>query len=275
MNSLIRIAIRNVLRNRRRSLLTLVAVFLALSVMVGIRGFLNGLQVDDPRGRDLRPDRRAAGAPQGLPAIDAGGDARPRRADGPGVPRQDSASVPGVKGVAPRIPFGGMINANDKTAFAVFLALDPVRERLVCPRRDELVSAGKPTNPSEPTGGTFTAELLHKIGAKVGDKGAALLTNDRDGVLNAADIGLGLALGEKGLPLPEKKIGWIPLPLAQELLRMPGRATEIAIGVDDINQVEAIAARLRPCWGPSTRCRPGTTWPASSTRSSATRTRRW
>ena len=44
MNSLLRIAFRNVWRNRRRSIITFSAVFLALGVMVGIRGFLNGMQ---------------------------------------------------------------------------------------------------------------------------------------------------------------------------------------------------------------------------------------
>ena len=44
MREIFRIALRNVLRNRRRSLITLSAVFLALGVMTSIRGFLNGLQ---------------------------------------------------------------------------------------------------------------------------------------------------------------------------------------------------------------------------------------
>lgn len=42
--TLLRIACRSVLRHRRRSLITFSAVFLALSVMVSIRGLLNGLQ---------------------------------------------------------------------------------------------------------------------------------------------------------------------------------------------------------------------------------------
>ena len=44
MFALFRIALRNVTRNRRRSMITLSAVFLALTVMVGVRGLLNGLQ---------------------------------------------------------------------------------------------------------------------------------------------------------------------------------------------------------------------------------------
>lgn len=43
MPPLVRIAFRNVLRNHRRSLITFSAVFLALTVMVCIRGLVNGM----------------------------------------------------------------------------------------------------------------------------------------------------------------------------------------------------------------------------------------
>ena len=50
MLALIRIALRNVLRNHRRSLITLSAVFIALTVMVTVRGLLNGLQASIKEG---------------------------------------------------------------------------------------------------------------------------------------------------------------------------------------------------------------------------------
>ena len=78
-----------------------------------------------------------------------------------------------------------------------------------------------------------------------------MLTNDRDGVLNALDVHIVGAFGQPGLPLPEKKIGFVSLPLAQELLRMEGRATEIAVAVSDIDQVDAVAARVRAALGPA------------------------
>ena len=48
MSPLLAIAFRNVRRNRRRSLITFSAVFLALAVMVSLRGFINGM-VDSVR----------------------------------------------------------------------------------------------------------------------------------------------------------------------------------------------------------------------------------
>ena len=44
MLSLIRIAVRNVLRNTRRSLITMAAVIIGAAVIVFFKGFLNGLQ---------------------------------------------------------------------------------------------------------------------------------------------------------------------------------------------------------------------------------------
>jgi len=42
--TLFRIALRNVARNRRRTLITSAALFVGVGVMVSMRGLLNGLQ---------------------------------------------------------------------------------------------------------------------------------------------------------------------------------------------------------------------------------------
>ena len=247
MNSIFRIALRNVLRNRRRSLITLSAVFLALGIMVGIRGVLNGLQATIRESVVLGQTGALQIHRKGfLKSIN-------------GVPLElnmpsDAAfmkkitAVPGVKAATARIPFGGMANANDTTDFAMFSALDPVNEPLVCPRRSEGISAGKSLTDSGPASGILTPELAQKIGVKVGQK-ATLLTNDKDGVMNAADFDLVGAYGQQGLPTQDKKFGFVPLAFAQELLRMPGRATEIAIAVDRLDDVERLMPIIQAAVG--------------------------
>ncbi|MSP59244.1 MAG: ABC transporter permease [Myxococcales bacterium] len=248
MFALIRIALRNVTRNRRRSLITLSAVFLALTVMVGVRGLLNGLQATIREGvvygqtGAVQVHRKGflkamQGAPLDLdlPADEAFlGKIR---------------AVPHVTAVAARIPFGGMVNHGDQTVFSLFTALDPVAESKVCPQRYERVKVGRPLDPADPTGGDFTTPLLSRLGVKVGD-GVAILTNDRDGVLNAVDMKVIGSFPEPGLFAADKKVGFIPLPLAQELLRMPGRATEVAIAVDPLDRIDEVVAALRPVVGP-------------------------
>jgi putative ABC transport system permease protein len=248
--TLLLIAFRNVLRNRRRSLITFLAVFLALTVMVGIRGFLNGLQAT------IRES--VINGQTGALQIHKKGFLKnvhrsPLEMD---IPATDEllgkiTAVKGVKAATARIMFGGMANANDTTAFAMFTAIDPVRELQVCPRRLEMISSGKTLAEAGPTSGIFTPELAANLGIKLGQK-AALLTNDHDGVMNALDLEYAGVYGQPGLPLPDKKLGYVPLAFAQELLRMNGRATEIAVAVDRISdaEVDALKPVLQAAVGP-------------------------
>lgn len=248
MTSFLRIALRNVLRNRRRSLITLSAVFLALGVMVGVRGFLNGLQatiresVVFGQTGALQVHRKGF-----LKAVTAS----PLELDLPATDAFLAAirAVPGVTAAAARIAFGGMANANDTTSFALFTAIDPRREPDVCPRRMETISSGKPLSEAPRGAGLLTPELAGSLGVKLGDK-VTLLAGDKDGVLNALELDFVGVYGQSGLPLPDKKLGFVPLALAQEILRMPGRATEIAVAVARIDDVEAVKPRLQAAVGP-------------------------
>jgi putative ABC transport system permease protein len=248
MLPLIRIALRNVVRNRRRSLITLSAVFLALTVMVGVRGLLNGLQATLKESIILGQTGAVQVHKKGFLKAMQG---MPLELD---VPADDAflgriEKVPHVTAVAARIPFGGMVNAHDQTVFSLFQALDPAREAKVCPRRFERVDRGGPLDPRTATGGDFTNPILTRTGTRLGDT-VALLTNDRDGVLNAAEAQVIGAMPEPGLIAADKKVAFLPLGLAQELLRMPGRATELAVAVDDLGRVDEVAAGVRAAVGP-------------------------
>ncbi len=241
MNSLLRIAFRNVLRNRRRSIITFSAVFLALGIMVGLRGFFNGMHetiretIILGQTGALQVHRKGFLKSVNTSSLDLD------------VPTDDAflariSAVPGVKAVTARINFGGIANANDTSAVALFSAMDPQREVTVCPRRLEMISSGKTLAQSGTASGIFTPELAANLGIKLGQQ-ATLLVNDKEGVMNALDLDFVGLYGQPGLPLPEKKLGFVPLAYAQDLLRMPGRATEIAIAVfrlDEINQLKPL-----------------------------------
>jgi len=247
MGSLLRIAVRNVVRNRRRSLITFFAVFLALGVMVGVRGFLNGLQGSIRQAIIFGQTGALQIHKKGfLKSVSASLETD--------VPADQAflakiTAIPHVKAVTPRIAFGGMANAHDSTSFALFSAIDPVYEMKVCPQRADMISSGKMLADSGPDSGILARELAASIGVKVGDK-ATILTNDKDGVMNAADFDFVGAYGQVGLPLPEKKVGFVPLLFAQKLLRMEGRATELAVAIDDIDDAERMKPILQAAVGP-------------------------
>lgn len=243
VRSIFALAARNLSRNRRRSLITLLAVFLAVSIVVIVRGGLNALlssveeEIIDGDVGAIQIHRKGFLRSIQTSPLDLDLSAEPTFLN-------RIRSMPHVKAVAARIPFGAMVNANDQTVFARFLGLDPVEETKVCKMKFQRVVTGHPLQSSAPSGGNLSRLLLQRVKSGVGQS-VAVLSNDRDGVMNALDVHVLGSMPDVGMMAMERKIGWLPLSLSQALLRMPGRATEIAVGVDDRKQIDAVAGRLR------------------------------
>jgi putative ABC transport system permease protein len=246
MGTLIRIALRNVLRNRRRTLITLGALFVGVGVMVSMRGLLNGLQralvTNVALGQTGAIQVHRTGymknvlsTPLTLDLVIA--DVMPK-----------VRATPGVEAAAARITFAGMISTGDETLFMAAFALDPATELGVTPLRQAVLAPGSRFFDAGNTNGiVLTTDLARSIGLKLGDE-ASLLSSDRDGALSGE---LAHVSGLMSLALPgEKKIAMVPLALAQKLLKMEGRATEIAVAVSPIENAEDVAATLRARLGP-------------------------
>lgn len=245
MPTLLSIALRNILRNRRRTLITLAALIVGVGVMVSIRGLLNGLQ----RALVTNTTQGQTGALQvHKKGYFANVLTSPLNLD---LPQNETLekiqAVPGVTHVAPRIQFAGMLSVGDQTVFAAFFAVDPKRELLVCPLRIDVLTAGSHfVGQDHPDGAVFTVELMRAI-ESVKQQEAAVLAPDRDGVLSGENVHLD---GSMALSLPgERKIGLVPLDLAQRLLKMPDRATEFAVSVDPIESAPHVAELVRSALG--------------------------
>ncbi len=249
MWTLLSIALRNVLRNRRRTLLTLLAITLGVGAAVLIRGMLNGLQrsiltatVEGQTGA-LQVHRKGylanvLSAPLSLD-FEVGPDflAKVR-------------AVPGVKEVAARLQFAGSLTVTpadgSEAPEAIFFsatAVDPVAEARVCPQRARMFAEGSTLDDEH----LLLGEALAKsLGAKPGDE-AVLLAPDRDGALSGELSHVGGQL--KTLMPGEPKVALAPLSLAQRLLHMDGRATELAVSVHELERAGEVAARLQEALG--------------------------
>jgi putative ABC transport system permease protein len=241
---LFRLAVRNLLRNRRRTALTVGAVLVGVLAVVGVRGFLNGLQaaliegVTQGNMGALQVHRSGY-----LGALDSAPLGR-NMADDPQLYAR-LAAVDGVKAVAPRISFGGLVNAADETLFAQITAVSPEQELLVTPKRKELVETGSWVRDGE-AGILMGRDLWEALQGGVG-KTAAVLAGDVDGVLNGVDVKM--AGGLKSMSQQDRRIMVMPLKTAQELLRLEGKITEIAVQVHNLDDVDAVAARMRAVLG--------------------------
>lgn len=251
MNPLLSMAFRNVLRNRRRTVITLAAVMIGVAAVGTIRGVLNGLQ----RSIVMGSIEGTLGAIQvHRTGYLANVMSTPLSLD---FEADDALlgkvrSVKGVKAIAPRIQFAGTLtlsategNEAPEALFFGALAVDPVLEPKVCPQRSTFFTEGTVLDDTHVVLGDALAAAF---GAKNGAE-AILLAPDRDGSLNGELASVGGAM--RAIMPGEMKIAVVPLSLAQRLLRMEGRVTELAIAVDDVTQVVPLAEQLKVALGPA------------------------
>ncbi len=248
---LVQLAARNIGHNKRRALLAGLSVLLGVLAVTSLRGALNGLQ------QALRQE--AIASQIGAIQIHRAG----YLAKIIGTPLDldfaaDQAfldkvrAVEGVQAVAPRIAFGALVSVGEQTTFSLLTAIDPAAEAQVCPLRPDRLTSGRLMKPDEKDGLVLSAELARRLGAKIdaGDAGrVAVLSNDREGSLNAVDTHVVGLNGLPGSPGLETRLGVLQLRHAQELLRMEGKATELAVSVKDIAQVDAVRDRLQAALG--------------------------
>lgn len=271
--ALLKLAARNLLRNRRRTVITLAAMIIGVGVMVVLRGFINGQQkviveniID---GRLGAVQVHKAGYIKNVLTSPLNLD----MADSPGL-RAKLAAIEGVAAVAPRIEFGAMISTPDKapppedgsplpedkqgkTSFFIAIGVDPVSEATVTPRRNALVDHGRMFPKSDSEELVLNAEFAVGLETKIHDANTplppleertALLASDRDSALNGENVVLG---GTFPTFSPgDKRVGMVPLALAQRLLRMEGRVTEYAIAVRPIDKADAVRDRIAVALGP-------------------------
>ncbi|MDP1825261.1 MAG: FtsX-like permease family protein [Archangium sp.] len=250
MNPLLSMAFRNVLRNRRRTLITLAAVAIGVAAVGTIRGVLNGLQGNIIKGSiettlgalQIHRTGYLANVMSTPLSMDFVAD---------DAMLSKVRSVKGVTAVAPRIQFAGTMTLSvpegeeePEALFFAAVAIDPTLEPGVTPQRPKLFTEGTVLDESHVVLGDALAAAF---GAKR-EAEAVLLAPDRDGSLNGELAKVGGAM--RAMMPGEMKIAVVPLGLAQRLLRMEGRVTELAVAVDDVKRLPEIAAGLRTALGP-------------------------
>ena len=243
---LFRLALRNLIRHRRRTLVTLAAVGVGVAAVVGVRGVLDGLQ-------GVLIDGVVDGGTGALQVHKAGWaaslDSSPftlliEDADAAAA---TAAGVVDVTAVAPRLVFPALLSVGEQSLVARVTAIDPQREALVSPGRAGHLVAG--TGVQQPGDVVVGSELASIAKASEGTV-AAVLGGDVDGVLNAVD---GKVSGRTAaVAQGEKRSVQLHIDSARALLRVEGKspASELAVRVRDRDDVDAVAARLRTALGP-------------------------
>lgn len=242
MGKFLLLAFRNVFRNRRRTIMTLLMVGGGVAGLLLVGGFFAFMM----RGLRENTIHNGLGHIQIFTAdhfqrdevhvLDTG------IAHWQSV-AQSVRSADHVRGVAPRIEFYGMLSNGVKSSVFMGSAVDPAAERQM--GFDPNLASGRDlsTNANGEVEALVGSGVARSMNVKVGD-GLTILAVTADGALNGIDVQIAgiVATGYKDI---DDRYLRITLPSAQRLLQSD-RVTNIVVGLDQTENTDAVAALLAP-----------------------------
>lgn len=155
------------------------------------------------------------------------------------------AVIDGIEGVerwAPRIYSAGLVSIGEKSAGARIIGIDPERENGAT-RFDRKITDGRPFAAAPGGEAIIGTGLAHTLGAAPGDE-LVLVTQAADGSI-ANDLYSIVGLAESGDQMQDQSSVYLPLPVAQELLVLPDEVHEIAVIINELDDVQPMVKRIR------------------------------
>lgn len=242
MGKFLLLAFRNVFRNRRRTVMTLLMVGGGVTGLLLAGGYFafmtHGLRestINDGLGHlqiftadHFRRDE--------VRVLDTGIENWQRVA-------ANVSSAQHVRGVAPRIEFYGMVSNGTKAAGFMGSAVDPAAEKSL--GFISRVDLGRDLDPKP--GGEVEAlvgvGLAKSMNVKVGD-GLTILAMTSDGALNGVDVQI-VGIVNSGIAELDSRYVRITLPAAQRLLQSD-RVTNLVVGLDRTDNTDLAFNEIAP-----------------------------
>ncbi len=141
-----------------------------------------------------------------------------------------------------RLNFGGMIATSEKTAIFSGIAVDPVNEYEVFCLLD--VDKGEKLSTYKENGCVIGIGLAKNLGIEVGDA-VTLISNTIEGALNAVDVEI-VGIFKSGQPQVDNILLYVTFPTAYNLLNIKeNKVSNIILILEDINLAPKFASILR------------------------------
>jgi putative ABC transport system permease protein len=241
MGNLFKIAVRNLRRYKRRTILTASLITVGVVfviVFIGVSGSFKNMmvgQITDSMLGHIQIHR--LGYVASIDNLPLNLNIKAKEAE-----RLDALvrQQPEVAATSPRIKFGGMFSTFVETTNIRLNGIFPDREFQTVPLLPGRVSQGKKTLDR---GEIYVPDLLHKgMGVKIGDTVVIVATN-QDGSVNGKQFKVaGILESATG---PGGRDGYIHILDAMEILRMEGPdISELAIRLKDFDQLHPVTRRL-------------------------------
>ena len=149
-------------------------------------------------------------------------------------------STAGVKVVAPRLQFGGLIAHEDTTLSFVADAIDPTKERRVSSALE--FTAGEPPDDRDPTGIALGQGLASALGVTVGTD-VVLLGTTASGSTNAVDAHVRGIFTTQVIAYDDVAVR-LPITLARKLMKVSG-SNLLVVVLDETERTPSIVADWR------------------------------
>jgi putative ABC transport system permease protein len=235
----LQLALRNVLRHRRRSGMALVSIASGVAALILASGF-NDWNFWTYRELAIRSQfghvrvHRAGYSESGV--ADPFAYLLPDKA----LERETIGSKPHVTVLAPRLSLSGLVSRGESTLSFIGEGVDPAAESDLS--RALLVAEGENLSPEDPTGIIVGRGLAENLGARVGDV-LVLLANTRAGGLNAVEVHVRGTFSTVTKAYDDAALR-MPIGTAQQLLRVSGAHAWVLL-LDDTRYTGATVDALQ------------------------------
>ncbi len=244
MKFLLTLAGRNLFRNKMRTVVSVIAISIAVMVVIFARGLIIGM-LDSSYSLYIQYDSGH------LKVIDETYDQKEKLLsllhpvdgfEGEGVlPMVDKIeSAEGVNIAIPRLKFGAMASPGDEIVRMLGWGVDPDKELRFTDIESNFVNGRMvKANKKEIVLGSG---LLNKLNKTVGDSLTIVYTNSFDAFKGSTFEIVGEI--DHYLPLINNRLFYIPLDQAQRILIMGNSATEILIKADTMNEADEVQPKI-------------------------------
>nr|VFK51354.1 MAG: putative ABC transport system permease protein [Candidatus Kentron sp. TC] len=233
------LGIRNILRNKRRTLLTLLAIVSGVTGIIVFGGFIefafHGLRESTIRTQLGHIQIYREGYSQHGVA-----DPAEYLIEEPERVEAALATLPNIAAITQRVRFSGLIGNGNQTVICKVVGVVPEREGEFS--SFETISDGQQLDASMTEGGIIGKDLANTLGARVDDY-LTVLTTTLDGVINAVEFRV---VGIARTGAQEYDSVFVKLPLSMAQRAMDTRSVEkILVMLDDTDRLSTFIAPLR------------------------------
>ncbi len=235
---ILRLAWRNLGRNKRRTALTAGAILFGLALAGMQRGLQEGTYAENIRSfvrlasGYIQIQREGYQEKPGLrKSFVLDGQLRARL-----------ASTPGLRGYAPRLRGDGLVSKKQRTHIAFLMGVDPGRELVVSdfPKR---VVEGDFVSDDDEAGVVVGQTLFKNLDAAIGDS-LVLIAQGFDGVQRDMFVRIKGVLKTASHDF-DRTILFMHIQTAQRLLAMEDRVSLVAVALDDLPRIPEARTHLR------------------------------